>query len=123
MQDNKYEPPQADLDANTATKVLEPGWFNKRPIPVFIIAGLCILQFVGICFFMAEHWREITELVRAGVESPIAFLAKLLYPFVLLMAGVLLLLMRKAATYAFGIYLCWRRPKIDPLRAIVPTQI
>ena len=118
MQDNRFTPPNAELDSNTAALQAavalpaKPGWFNARPIPVFIIAGWCILQFVGICLFMFEHWREVTELVRTGVESPLAFLSKFLYPALMLLAGLLLLFMRKAATFAFGLYLVWGTTKV-----------
>jgi hypothetical protein len=118
VQDNRYSPPSAELDSNTSgsQSAAQPpktsGWFNARPIPVFIIAGWCILQFFGICLFMFEHWREVTELVRTGAESPLAFVGKFLYPALMFLAGLLLLFMRKAATFAFGLYLAWGATKV-----------
>lgn len=82
-------------------------WFNKRPIPVFIISAWCILQFIGVTLFIINNWQEVTELVQTGVESPITFIGKLFYPFTMFVAGILLLLMRKSATIAFGLYLAW----------------
>jgi hypothetical protein len=109
MQDSRYSPPQADLGQGAATSEApltssKGSWFSSRPIPVFIIAAWCILQLVGITIFMVENWREVSEPVRVGMESPLAFAGKFFYPFVMFIAGILLLFMRKAATYAFGLY-------------------
>jgi hypothetical protein len=109
MQDNRYNAPQADLGRGAATSQAQSvssnaSWFSSRPVPVFIIAAWCILQLIGISIFMVENWREVSEPVRIGMESPLAFACKFLYPLVLFIAGILLLFMRKAATYAFGLY-------------------
>ncbi|WP_457425691.1 hypothetical protein [Roseateles sp. P5_E7] len=87
-------------------------WFNRRPIPVFIIAALCILQFLGIALYLADHWYGLLELVRTGAESPFGFVFKLVYPFFLLGAGLALLFMRKLAIVLFSIYCAWGVGKI-----------
>jgi hypothetical protein len=87
-------------------------WFNRRPIPVFTIMALCVLQFLGIVLFIGAHWSELMELVRTGAESPLGFLFKLVYPFFLLSAGLALFFMRKIAIHFFSIYFAWGVYKI-----------
>jgi hypothetical protein len=87
-------------------------WFECRPIPVFIITALCVLQFLGIMLYISEHWSELVDLVRRGAESPLAFVWKLVYPFLLLTAGLTLLTLRKVAILFFGAYLAWGIGKI-----------
>ena len=113
MNEKEIEPSSSGVDASdsnhpaAAPAASTPSWFNARPIPVFIIASWCILQFLGIVIFMASYWEDATEPVRTGAESSIGFVVKLLYPMILFWAGVLLPFMRKLATLAFGIYLAW----------------
>lgn len=103
---------QIEDQATATDSGAENGWFNKRPIPVFIISALCTLQFVGITLALFQHWQEFFELVRSGLESPLMFIIKLLYPFFLLSAGLSLFFMRKVAIAFFGIYLVWGIGKI-----------
>ena len=116
--ENKYEAPgaqlnpsKAELQAATALSA-RTGWFSARPIPVFIIASWCVLQFAGIVLFMSAHWHTVIQLVQTGTESSSSILGKLLYPLLLFAAGILLLFMRKAATIAFGVYFAWGCAKI-----------
>jgi hypothetical protein len=96
----------------TIEKKEKKPWFEQRPIPVFIISSLCVLQFLGISLYMYDHSQELFELVRAGVESPLMFVTKLIYPFFLLCAGLTLFFLRKAAIVFFGVYLAWGIGKI-----------
>lgn len=107
------EPESNDIEPHEAARPADsPRWFNARPIPVYIISVWCILQFIGILVFMRAHWQDVTQPMRLGVESPAAFLVKLLYPALLFAAGILLLSMRKAAIAAFALYLVWGCGKV-----------
>jgi hypothetical protein len=109
VNENEYKAPSAKLNPSNAelkaTAVLgsRPGWFNARPLPVFIIAGFCVLQFAGILYFLSAHWQDVMTLLRTGTESLFGFVVTLVYPALLCLAGVLLLFMRKEAVIAFGI--------------------
>ncbi len=50
-------------------------------------------------------------LLHAAI-SIFGFVTGLLYPFVVFVAGILLLLMRKSAIYAFALYLVWGITKV-----------
>lgn len=103
---------QIEDQATTIDSSTENGWFYKHPIPVFIISAFCTLQFVGITLALFQHRHEFFELVRTGVESPLMFIVRLLYPFFLLSAGLSLFFMRKVTIVFFGVYLAWGIGKI-----------
>lgn len=101
-----------DAPLTTAAGPDPRSWFEKRPIPVFVIAALCLLQFLGVVLFIWDHWADLVEMMRRGIESPVTFLFRLVYPFLLLAAGLTLLALRKAALVFFGAYLVWGVEKI-----------
>jgi hypothetical protein len=82
-------------------------WFLSRPIPVWIIAAFCTLQFLGISMFMASNWPDFRQHMAEGLISPLGLLGKLLYPFLFLIAGISLLLLRKVAIALFVLYFFW----------------
>lgn len=109
MNAHENEPNKHNIAPGTRSTA---AWFNSRPIPVFIIAFLCILQFMGITSALAYHWETYVELLSTGTISIFGFVTGLLYPFVVFVAGILLLLMRKSAIYAFALYLVWGITKV-----------
>ncbi|WP_035373769.1 LPXTG cell wall anchor domain-containing protein [Pseudoduganella violaceinigra] len=101
MPENNYAPPRTEFTAERP----------KRPVPVYLVTAWCTLQAVLVLVLVCSSWDRYYYLVATGNQSPAAFIAGLLFPLVLLLAGLLLFFMRKAATYAFGIYLasaCWK---------------
>ncbi|WP_141715692.1 hypothetical protein [Burkholderia ubonensis] len=78
---------------------------GRRPIPVFIIAAACVLQYIGIVSFTCQNWSEVLEPVGMGQESMVEFAGKFLYPTILFFAGVSLLRMKKIAVHLFVLYL------------------
>ena len=81
------------------------GASRTRPIPVFIIAAGCVLQFIGIVAFMYQNWDAVFEPVRVGAVSVLEFVGKLVYPTILFLAGVSLFRMKKIAVPLFALYL------------------
>ena len=61
---------------------------------------------------MHAHWQTVMKLLRIGTEFLLGLIVKLLYPLLFLLAGVLLLFLRKAAILAFGAYFAWGCAKI-----------
>jgi len=57
--------------------------------------------------FLSEPWAAFVYLVKIGAVSPFILAAKILYPFFLLLAGLLLFFMRKGAIIIFGLYMAW----------------
>ncbi|WP_426165542.1 hypothetical protein [Pseudoduganella sp. R-34] len=98
MTDNLYASPRSDLSA---------GDQHKRPIPVYLIAALCTFQVAALIYLVSSGWRQIDLAISAGALSPVAFLAKFLFPLFHFISGMLLFFMRKAGAYAFGAYLAW----------------
>jgi len=84
---NPYSPPKAPLEPRGAMRA----WFSRRPIPVFVIAAFCILQYVFIVGELARNWSGYVQLMDTGAVSPIVFFARLAYPTLLFLAGVALL--------------------------------
>ncbi len=84
----------------------------NRPIPVWIITAFCCFQFIAILAYILQNSGLLFELLKTGAESPIAFISKLLYPFLLFMGGLLLFFLRKSAIYFFVAYLLWGVTKI-----------
>ena len=121
MQDN---PSSAQEVTFTPAK---SSWFNKRPIPVFIISAWCIIQFIVVTLFILDSWHEIIELVKTGAESPLSLIGKFLNPFIMFIAGILLLFMRKSATIAFGLYLAsgliWQVTQSSSFQGYLPLAI
>ncbi|WP_431825074.1 hypothetical protein [Burkholderia sp. F1] len=78
---------------------------GKRPVPVFIIAAACVLQYIGIVAFTCQNWSAVLDLVRTGQESVVEFAGKFLYPAILFLAGVSLFRMKKIAVHLFVLYL------------------
>jgi hypothetical protein len=111
---NRYSPPATDVVAPTlpATPAPAGNWFSRRPIPVYIIATFCVLQFIGVSMAVADAWGQLFALMNTGAMSPAAFIGKLLYPALLFAAGVTLLLLRRVSVVFFGIYLAWGVAKI-----------
>ena len=87
-------------------------WFMNRPIPVWIITAFCCFQFIGILAYILQNSGLVLELLKTGAESPIAFISKLLYPFLLFLGGLFLFFLRKFAIYFFIAYLLWGVTKI-----------
>ncbi len=101
MKENPYAAPKSDAGPG------KPNWLKCRPIPVFLIAALCSLQMIGTSLVIYMGRDELMQLVHTGSLTPLAFAGKLIAPLMILTAGILLLLMRKAATYTFAAYLAW----------------
>lgn len=100
------QPPVDGLDERVERqKESRSAWFQRRPIPIYIISAYAILQWVAITLYMVEKWSVFMELIRTGALAPLPFAAGFVYPFILFIGGVLVLRMRKSAIYFFGTYL------------------
>ncbi len=79
-------------------------WFQRRPIPVFIISIVCTLSFVGFALFVSRNWTGFEQLMH---DAPIKLVTFALYPLLLLSGGWLLLFMREEAIILFILYFVW----------------
>ena len=101
---NRFAPPRASLAVQRGVKA----WFLRRPIPIFIIAAFCILQYIGILTELARNWTAYLGLIESNAVSPVVFFGKLVYPTLLFAAGTaLLLLWSRTAVVLFAAYLAW----------------
>lgn len=98
MTENRYAAPLTDFSS---------GDQHKRPIPVYLIAALCMLQVAALIYIVSKGWPQIRSAISTGAISPVAFLAGFLFPLLHFASGMLLFFMRKAGAYAFGAYLVW----------------
>ncbi len=101
---NPFAPPKASVIGPQGVKA----WFVRRPIPIFVIAAFCILQYLDILTELTRNWSGYLNLIDRGAVSPLAFIVKLAYPTLLFAAGVsLLFLWGRTAVVLFGCYLAW----------------
>lgn len=97
-------------------------WFMARPVPVYLIAALCMFQMGVIAYLTIAGWDDIQFAFVTGARSPLQFLIGYLFPLLHLAAAILLLLMRKSAAYAFSAYFLWSVARLGgPVR--FPTAI
>lgn len=113
MSDNLYAPPRSDLSA---------GAQHKRPILVYLIAALCTSQVAALIYLVSSNWLQVDLAISSGALSPVAFLAKFLFPLFHFTSGMLLFFMRKAGAYAFGAYLAWSIGRLFT-NALTPTML
>ncbi|WP_369941721.1 hypothetical protein [Xanthomonas medicagonis] len=82
-----------------------------------IIAALCVLQFLGVCMVVRR------AMVEYGV-APGAVAHKLVLPFLLALAGVLLVFRRRLAAVFFAMYLVMYLAEFGTRKSInVPTVV
>lgn len=77
-------------------------WYWRRPLAVYIILALSLLQWLAIVVELVRVWPGIYELLRTGAVSVASFLGGFLHPLASLAGSVCLLFMRKAALVFFG---------------------
>jgi hypothetical protein len=65
-------------------------WFQRRPIPVWIIFALCSLQMFGILVAMSD--THYLEAINSGYVSPAHAIIGFLFPLLLFLGGLLLFL-------------------------------
>jgi hypothetical protein len=86
-------------------------WFQRRPIPVWIIFALSALQMYGI--FVAMHEVHYLDAINRGLVSPIHAFVGLIYPLLLFIGATLLFFMRKASVFFFVAFLAWGLARIS----------
>jgi predicted membrane protein len=120
--ENHYAPPRANLDqAKNDQPTGLRGWFSSRPIPVYLIFCLSVLQIAGIAIFTYEGRHIVSNMIETGAMSPVEFFGGLVFPMLYMVAGILLLLLRKIAAYAFSVYFVWGLGKYFGLSQSAPT--
>ncbi|WP_374580106.1 hypothetical protein [Pseudoduganella sp.] len=103
MPDNLYAPPGAGFPAPKR---------QRRTVPVYLIAAWCAIQFAAVAYFVSHNWQSMVTLVQMGAEPMARFVGRLLFPTLLLVAGLQLFYMRKSASYFFGLYFAWSLQKV-----------
>lgn len=116
MPDNLYAPP-----ASAPVPSSQP----SRTIPVYVISAWCTIQLAAVAYFMATNWQGVLMPLQMGAESLASFVAKLLFPILLFVAGIQLFLMRKAAAFSFGLYFAWSLQKLlwNPNSGLGPIDV
>ncbi len=100
---NPFSPPKA-----AAAEVAD----IRRPIGVWIVSTLCVLQFVFIVWAVSKIWAPLIVAIDRGERSLTSVIAGLLFPGLLMVCGVFLFFMKRAATYLFGVYTIWEVAKM-----------
>ena len=76
-----------------------------KPIPVYVISALCILQYVGIAMAVYYNRSMVRDTLSIGGWTAMKFAGSFIYPTALFIAGVLLLRMKRWAMHFFALYL------------------
>lgn len=74
-------------------------WFSLRPFPVFIIVAWSFFSLID------HRWTAIIKIVVNGELGLFGFLFIILYPLLLLWAGIALMLLKRYSLYLFIISL------------------
>jgi hypothetical protein len=85
-------------------------WFQRRPIPVWIIFAWASLQMFAVLVEMSRiHYFEQ---ISSGLVSPVHALIGFLFPALFFLGGLFLFMLRKVTILFFGGYLIWGVAKI-----------
>lgn len=70
-----------------------------------VILAFCSVQFLTLAYHIMQAWSSLPDAFARGVFSPAGLIASVFFSFILMVGGVLLLFLRKAAIWLFAIYL------------------
>ena len=97
--DNPYQAPTA------VASMLQPRTDGYGGLILRLaILAFCSVQFLSLAHQLVKSWDLLSEAISTGSISPLRLAASILFAFLLMLAGVLLLFSRKAAIWLFSAY-------------------
>lgn len=104
-----HEVPVADTSMQESSHSHPPrelrDWTLRRPVLVWILFTWATLQLLGVLVAMKK--AHYLDAINEGIVSPVHALVGFAYPFLFFLGGALLLFLRRAAVFVFGLYLVW----------------
>lgn len=80
---------------------------RPRPLGAVLIAAACLLQFLVFARAMAADWWHLVEAAGTHAVSMARVIGAFIPATLLLVAGILLFLERRASVVLFGVFLAW----------------
>ncbi len=84
----------------------------RRPIGVWIVSILCVLQSAFYLWMLSKMLGWAMPLAERGARSPLSVLetalGATLFPGLLMVGGICLFFMKRAASYLFGVGVIWK---------------